>query len=35
VRPGTHPRVKDVLKEFHDRRADSTVEAAIRGMKQS
>jgi hypothetical protein len=31
----SHPRVKDVLKEFHDRRADSTVEAAIRGMKRS
>ena len=29
-----HPRVKDVLKEFHDRRADSTVEAAIRGMRR-
>jgi hypothetical protein len=31
----THPRVKDVLAEFHARRADSTVEAAIRGMKRS
>jgi hypothetical protein len=30
----SHPRVKDVLQEFHDRRADSTVEAAIRGLKQ-
>jgi cAMP-dependent protein kinase regulator len=31
----THPRVKDVLEEFHSRRAESTVEAAIRGIKQS
>jgi hypothetical protein len=30
----THPRVKEVLGEFHARRADSTVEAAIRGMKR-
>jgi hypothetical protein len=29
----THPRVREVLQEFHSRRADSTVEAAIRGMQ--
>jgi Cyclic nucleotide-binding domain/Tetratricopeptide repeat len=28
----THPHVRDVLKEFHDQRAGSTLEAAIRGM---
>jgi len=28
----THPHVLDVLKEFHDQRAGSTLEAAIRGM---
>jgi hypothetical protein len=28
----THPHVRDVLKEFHDQRAGSTIEAAIRGM---
>jgi hypothetical protein len=30
----THPRVKEVLAEFHARRADSTVEASIRGIKR-
>ena len=30
----THPRVKQVLEEFHARRADSTVEAAIRGFRR-
>ncbi len=30
----THPRVKEVLEEFHARRADSTVEAAIRGIRR-
>jgi hypothetical protein len=29
-----HPHVREVLKEFHDRRAGSTLEAAIRGMGQ-
>ncbi len=29
----THPRVKQVLEEFHARRADSTLEAAIRGLQ--
>lgn len=28
----THPHVREVLKEFHDQRAGSTIEAAIRGM---
>ena len=28
----THPRVKEVLAEFHARRADSTLEATIRGI---
>lgn len=28
-----HPNVRKVLEEFHARRADSTIEAAIRGMK--
>ena len=27
-----HPHVREVLKEFHDQRAGSTLEAAIRGM---
>jgi hypothetical protein len=31
----THPRVKQVLEEFHARRADSTVEASIRGLPRS
>jgi cAMP-dependent protein kinase regulator len=31
----THPRVKEVLSEFHARRADSTIEAAIRGIERS
>lgn len=30
-----HPRVREVLKEFHDQRADSTIEATIRGMPQA
>jgi len=30
-----HPHVRDVLKEFHDQRAGSTLEAAIRGMGQA
>ena len=30
----THPRVKEVLAEFHARRADSTVEASIRGIER-
>jgi hypothetical protein len=29
-----HPHVRDVLKEFHDQRAGSTLEAAIRSMGQ-
>jgi hypothetical protein len=29
----TFPRVREVLQEFHSRRADSTVEAAIRGLQ--
>jgi cAMP-dependent protein kinase regulator len=29
----THPRVRQVLEEFHARRADSTIEAAIRGLQ--
>jgi cAMP-dependent protein kinase regulator len=29
----SHPKVKDVLDEFHTARADSTIEAAIRAMR--
>jgi CRP-like cAMP-binding protein len=29
-----HPRVREVLQEFHTQRADSTIEATIRGMPQ-
>ena len=29
----THPNVLEVLREFHKRRAESTIEAAIRGMQ--
>ena len=29
----THPKVMEVLREFHDQRAGSTIEAAIRGLK--
>jgi hypothetical protein len=29
-----HPNVRKVLEEFHAQRADSTLEAAIRGMKR-
>lgn len=28
----SHPKVRDVLQDFHDQRKDSTIEAAIRGM---
>ena len=28
-----HPKVREVLQEFHDQRKDSTIEAAIRGMR--
>jgi hypothetical protein len=28
----THPRVREVLQQFHDARANSTLEATIRGM---
>lgn len=29
-----HPRVRDVLQEFHSQRAGSTIEATIRGMQE-
>ena len=28
----THPRVRELLQQFHDARAKSTLEATIRGM---
>ena len=30
----SHPNVLEVLREFHKRRAESTIEAAIRGMQK-
>jgi cAMP-dependent protein kinase regulator len=31
----THPHVREVLEDFQQQRADSSVEAAIRGMRES